>query len=200
MHIKRIVFCLLLSLFLSSCTTIPRSQDLSKDLPSVEKLLKEAETYAGRKNWQKAFMMYSEALSEVENVKLYGEIQLKTAYSLYMMKQYPAALAALAPLPELPATLLDCKKLALASGILHKMNGAPKYVEALLEVALDNSIEASGVIPFKAAAYAELGRIYAEHGKNLRAVKCFEYAAELYDMLGEKEQASACHNIAEYLE
>lgn len=166
---------------------------------SWEQKMQQADDLMKQKKYQQAFILYCEAQKETKDVKIFRNLQLKISASQYEMRNYPAALAALAPMPELPATLNDCQKLVMAARILQKMKGKPEYIEALLEVALDNSIDEPGVIPFKASGYAELGRVYVANRKTSRAVRCFEYAAQLYNMTGDKENELICRNIMEYL-
>ncbi len=200
MRNKTLSAALLAPLLFAACTTLPEPPPkTAAKLSPLRKKLAEADRCADQKQWRKAFVIYSEAQKEIDDLKLHRAVQLKISRALCGMKNDPAALAALAPMPEFPATLNDCKKLAMASRILHRMKGKPDHVEALLEVALDNAIDEPGVIPFKAAGYAELGRLYVAHRKTARAVKCFEYAAKLYRISGDREQAAACRNIMEYL-
>lgn len=197
---KKCFILFFLTLLLAGCNTV--QQEPQKSVPvltPLEQKVKQADLLAKQKNYQKAFILYSEAQKETQNIKIFRNLQLKISSVQYEMKNYPAALAALSPMPELPATLNDCQKLVMASRILQKMKSKGEYIEALLEVALDNSINEPGVIPFKAAGYAELGKVYVANKKTSRAVKCFEYAAKLYDMANDKENAVICRNIMEYL-
>ncbi len=162
-------------------------------------LLQEAVELETRGVYETAYIRYNEALSELEDPVLSREAMLARARTLFEMRRYGAALAALSPMPELPASLYDCRKMALASRILQKMNVKPEYVEALMEVALDNNIEETGVALFKADGYADLGRIYIANEKVEKAAKCFEYAAELYERNGNTGKANACRNIRDYL-
>lgn len=187
------------ALLLVGCFSNETLESPTPASPTVEQMLNDADNYAKAKRWQQAFVAYSDALNSIDDYQLHQEVKLKVVESLYELQDYPAALAGLAPMPELPATLLDCKKLAMASRILHKMKSKPEYVEALLEVALDNTVQGDGVILFKAQGYAELGKIYVSNGKTAKASKCFEYASELYEMEGNTAQADACKNIMEYL-
>lgn len=193
-------FCLLLLVLLAGCATV-KQEELKKEpvLTPLEQKIKKADELFRQKNFQQSFILYSEAQKENADIKLHRDLQLKISAVQFEMRNYPAALAALAPMPEFPATLNDCKKLVMASRILQKMNGKAEHIEALLEVALDNSVDEPGTIEFKAFGYAELGRVYVANKKTARAVKCFEYAAKLYKMAGDKENAVICKNIMEYL-
>lgn len=163
-------------------------------------LLREAIDLEKRGVYETAYIRYNEALTELEDPALSREATLARARTLFEMRRYSAALAALSPMPDLPGNLQDCRKMALASRILQKMNVKPEYVEALMEVALDNNIEEPGVGQFKADGYADLGRIYIANGKVERAAKCFEFAAGLYEHNGDEEKARTCRNIRNYLQ
>ncbi len=176
-----------------------KKQQMQIQLSPLQKKIMNADSLVKQNKFQEAYIIYCEAQNETTDEKLYKNLQVKIAAVLYEMQNYHAALAALAPMPELPGTLNDCQKMAIAAKILKKMNGKPEHIEALLEVALDNSIDEPGAIEFKAAAYAELGKVYVENRKTYRAVKSFEYAATLFDMINETEQAKICRNIIEYL-
>lgn len=187
-------------LLLAGCaSTAPEPVKPLPEPTPIEKKITQADALLKQKNFQKAFILYSEAQKETNDVKIFRDLQLKIANSLLEMKNYPAALAALAPMPELPASFNDCQKLVIAARVLQKMKGKAEHIESLYEVALDNTIDEPGIIPFKASAYAELGRIYVANKKVPRAVKCFEYAAKLYTMVNDQENARACRNIMEYL-
>lgn len=197
-----ILFCFagLLLLCQAGCTSVPpepapEAQSVS---PQIQKI-READALMKEKKFRQAFMLYSEVRKEAGDVRQFRELQLKIAAAHFEMHNFPAALAAIAPMPELPATLHDCQKLVLAARILQKMKGKPEHIESLLEVALDNTIEEPGVIPFKAFGYAELGRVYVANQKTPRAIKCFQYAARLYEAAGDRENARICRNIMEYL-
>lgn len=198
MKSKYCLFLLFTLLFAGCATTEVKVRKTPAEVSLEEKIAK-ADDLLKKKDHQQAFILYSEALKEIKDIKVYRELQLKISSTQYEMKNYPAALAALAPMPELPATLNDCKKLVMAAKILQQMKSKKEYVEALLEVALDNPVDEPGTIPFKAYGYAELGKVYVANGKTARAVKCFEYAAKLYNMADDKENAKACRNIMEYL-
>ena len=201
---KFIYIVLVLPVFFSACLILPEQKNKEeikqpvKISPLQAKIIK-ADSLAKKQNWIEAFKLYSDAKKDTDDFKQYQNIQLKKVAVLIGMKNYQAALVALAPMPELPATLNDCKKLALASTILDKMNSKKEYVEALLEVALDNSIDEAGAIEFKAAGYAQLGRLYIKNKKIPRAIKAFKYASELYEMINNQEQAKVCKNIMDYL-
>lgn len=162
-------------------------------------LLREAVDLEKRGVYETAYIRYSEALGALDDPALSREAVLARARTLFEMRRYGAALAALSPMPELPGNLFDCRKMALASRILQKMNVKPEYVEALMEVALDNNIEEAGVAQFKADGYADLGRIYIANKKVEKAAKCFEFAAGLYERNGDLEKARTCRNIRDYL-
>lgn len=166
--------------------------------PGIVKL-EEAISLEKRGVYESAYIRYSEALGELQDQGLYREALLARARTLFEMRRYPAALAALSPMPELPETLFDCRKMALAARILQQMRVKPEYVEALLEVALDNRIEEPGVLAFKADGYADLGKLYIANSKVEKAAKCFEYAAGLYERNGDETRAKACRNIQDYL-
>jgi len=186
------------SLVLSGCASMDKTR--TPPLSPLEVKLRDAAHCRQAGDFQKAFIFYCELQNNIDDQKEYQKISLLKADLLLQMQNYPAALASLAPIPELPATLYDCKKLILASRILQKLKGNPDHIEALLEVALDNSIHESGVIFVKASGYAELGKIYIKHKKSRRAIKCFEYAAMLYDQMDDSQNADACRNIMEYLQ
>lgn len=198
---KRSLFCFTALLLFAGCA-VPQAETV-KSLPEpspLEKKIRQGDTLLKQKNFRQAFIAYTEAQKECTDIKVFRDLQLKRAGTLLEMKNFPAALAALAPMPEFPATLNDCQKMVLAARILQKMKSKGEYVEALLEVALDNSIDAPGIIPFKASGYAELGRVYVANKKTARAAKCFEYAAKLYQMANDEENARICKNIMEYLQ
>lgn len=200
MEIKK--YAGLLSLvFLVGCTSAKKEMATTEapELVSIETKIEQADEQLKQKNYAQALILYGEAQGETSDVKLFRKLQLKIAETQYEMRNYPAALATLAPMPELPATLNDCQKLVMAARILQQMNSKPEYIEALLEVALDNSIDEPGTIPFKAFGYAELGKVYVSNKKTARAIKCFEYAAKLYKLAGDEENAAICKNIMEYL-
>ncbi len=184
-------------LLLAGCATTETATP-EAPITSADKL-QEAETLGKRGNWQEAYKIYGELQQNTTDVATFENLQIMKSNALFGMGNYPAALAELAPMPEFPETLYDCKKLAMAARILSKMDTKAEYVESLLEVALDNNVDGDGVIQFKAAGYAELGRVYVTNKKIGKAIKCFEYAADLYDMVNNKEQANACRNIMEYL-
>lgn len=192
--------CLLPIILLTGCSSL--EQKLPEPAPKqnpLEQKIDQADSLLRQKKFRQAFILYSEAQKETNDIKIYRNLQIKIAGAQLEMKNYPAALAALAPMPEFPATLNDCQKLVMAARILQKMNGKPEYIEALLEVALDNSVDEPGTIPFKAYGYAELGKVYVANKKTARAIRCFEYAAKLYSMTGDEENVRICRNIVEYL-
>ncbi len=192
---KTILLLLATMAILSGCATIEPVPVKPVELTPVQK----ADKLFKQGRWQDAFISYSEILKNCEDVKLYRELQVKVASSLYRMQKYPAALAALSPMPEMPASLNDCKKMAMAAQILMAMKAKTEYVESLWEVALDNKVDGDGVMAFKADGYARLGKIYFDNGKNAHAIKCFEYASDLYKKLGNQEKSDNCRNIMEYL-
>lgn len=199
MRSSRMILLLGLSLLAGCVSVSPPAQQDAVSTPSLEEKIRQADELFGSRNYQQAFTLYSEARAEAAEEKIFQLLQVKIAGTLYEMNNLPAALAALSPMPELPEDLNDCRKLVMAARILHRMKGKPEHVEALLEVALDNSIGGEGSLAFKASGYAELGRVYVANGKTARAVKCFEYAAGLYARSGDAENAAACKNIMEYL-
>lgn len=164
-----------------------------------EQQMSTAKAYEKSNQWEQAYLLYRDLQTDTDDPTVHRSLQLKAANALFMAGRYPAALAALSPMPELPGSLHDAKKLALAARILQKMDGKPEHVEALLEIALDNSFEGRDADMFRAAGYAELGRVYFSNSKNARAAKCFEYASELFEALHDEEQAETCRHIAEYL-
>ena len=150
-------------------------------------------------NFEKAYIAYSEVLAELEDKAMYQEAVLARAGALYQLSRYGAALAALSPMPEIPETLFDCRKMGLAAKILQRMETPREYVEALWEVALDTTIHEEGATLFKAGGYAELGKIYIAGDKIERAMKCFDYAAKLYEKCGDTEKMKTCLNVRDYL-
>ena len=150
-------------------------------------------------NYEKAYVAYSEALTELDDVALYQEAIIARARTLHLMNRHGAALSALSPMPEFPETLFDCRKMVLAAKILQRMDSPSEYVEALLEVALDTELNENGVLLFKAEGYAELGKVYIAGNKVDRAMRCFEYAAELYEKYGDMGKMRTCLNIRDYL-
>lgn len=197
---KKYLLSLFLLLLWAGCAAPAPERAKAVPAPSpIEKKIAQADSLLRQKNYRQAFILYSEAQKETQDVKLFRTLQLKIADTLLEMRNYPAALAALAPMPELPATFNDCQKLVMAARVLQKMKGKGEHIEALYEVALDNTIDEPGIIAFKASGYAELGKVYAANKKTSRAVKCFEYAAKLYTMVKDEENARACRNIMEYL-
>lgn len=193
--------CLLALILFTGCASLKQEKQKSEpQLSPLELKINRADGLLKQKNYQQAFMLYAEAQKEAKDEKVFRELQLKISATQFEMNNFPAAMAALAPMPEFPATLNDCKKLVMAARILQKMNGKPEHIEALLEVALDNSINEPGTVPFKASGYAELGKVYVANKKTPRAVKCFEYATKLYKIVGDEENAAICKNIMEYLQ
>ncbi len=200
MKMKIWIASLVMPVVMAACSTVaPDTAAAPPAQPTAEARMAEARACEQTGNYQKAFIIYSELQSEADDVKTHRALQMLRANALFEMRNYPAALAALAPMPEMPATLDDCRKMILAARILQSMKGKPEHVEALLEVALDNSIDDPEAIPVKAGGYAELGKIYVANGKNARAIKCFENAAQLYEMDNDEEKAKICRNIMEYL-
>lgn len=202
---KRLFIFACAAVLLTACRT-PEEETQTHDFAEETAIetdfshrLIQADSCAEEKRWEEAYKLYSELQRDADDPAACRAIQLKTANALFMLGRHSAALAALAPMPELPGSLHDAKKLALASRILQKMNGKPEHVEALLEIALDNSFEGTEADLFRANGYAELGRVYFANSKNARAAKCFEYASDLFRSLDDKEQAETCRHIAEYL-
>ncbi len=191
----------IIPLFITACHTIETVKLKSpvSVKTTLEKKLNQASRLEKVGNYQKAYIIYCEIQKDCDDINVYRDIQLRLADILLKMRKYPAALSALAPMPELPESLYDCKKLFMAARVLKKMKGKPEHIEALMEVALDNRIDEPGVVPFKADGYAELGRVYVDNKKIPRAIKCFKYAADLYKMDENNKKADACRNILEYL-
>ncbi len=190
------MFTLIISL--SACN-LPMPEDEKIKEPEPPELYVKAQQAEKQGNYQQAFMLYSELIDKVDTPKIIRKLTICRAEMLMKMGQYPAALGMLNPMPDYPTNLFECQKMMLAAQILKKMDGKPEYVEALMEVAIDNKIDEDGVIPFKAHGYAMLGRQYIANGKNARAIKCFAYASELYTKDGKNEEAMACKNIMDYL-
>ncbi len=185
--------------FLCGCSSPDPAPAEPPALGKGETILREARQLEKSGDLKTAYIRYSEAMDHAGDLAVMRHIGLERAALLLKMKRCNAALAALEPMPEFPDNLYDCRKMMLAAKILQHMNIKGEYIEALMEVALDNHIDEPGVIPFKAAGYTELGKVYVANRKTRRAVKCFDFAAELYRKNNEPEKAQTCANIRDYL-
>lgn len=193
-----ILLMFLMAFALSAChRELPEEKVITE--PQPPEIYVQAQKAEKQGDYQKAFMLYSELVDKVDTPKIIHDLTLRRSETLMKMGQYPAAFSMLNPMPEYPTNLYECQKMILAAQILKKMNGKPEHVEALMEVAIDNRIDENGAILFKAQGYAMLGREYVANGKTARAMKCFEYAAELYEKDGKSQEANTCRNIADYL-
>ena len=98
-----------------------KKQQMQIQLSPLQKKIMNADSLVKQNKFQEAYIIYCEAQNETTDEKLYKNLQVKIAAVLYEMQNYHAALAALAPMPELPGTLNDCQKMAIAAKILKKM-------------------------------------------------------------------------------
>lgn len=169
-------------------------------IPNYETRLHSARAAEQAGNLDSAYKLYSEALTAITDHDLYAETLLARARVLKNMGRFSAALAAVAPLPENPRSIYDCRKMIFAAEVLQQMGDKDEHVEALYEVALDNRLGGRDALAFRAHGYAALGRLYLERRKTARASGCFSRAEKLYAAAGLDDKAQTCREIREYIQ
>lgn len=149
--------------------------------------------------YQPAIIEYRKVMAVAKSEPERQQACLGIAGCLVKMKNYPAAIATLKPLPLPPESDMDRHVLAIAGEAMLRL-GQCEEAESILEIALDDMEKTSVYTSsWMAGCCGNLGYAYLKNAKPNKAVILYRQTAKLYTQQGNSLAAHKARLMADDL-